>query len=95
MSLLASRGEALLDFACYWLPELVRVLPSRTLVSQRVWRGGYQGRLDTRATLARHLNGEPDVFVTRARHRDFNLPENVFVRSLASRTVRVLDDVVR
>lgn len=93
MSLLASRDSELRDFACYWLPELVRVLPSRALVKQRVWRGGYQGRLDARATLARHIGGEPDVFVTRGRHRDFNLPENVFVRSLASRTVAVLEAV--
>lgn len=90
MSLLAAHSGELEAFAADWLPDLVRVLPSRTLVKRREWRGGYQGRLDVSATLAKRMAGESDVYLTRARFRDFELPENVFVRAVAERTVRLL-----
>lgn len=93
MSLLAAHGDRLREFACYWLPELVRSLPSHSEVEQRTWRGGFHGRLDIRATLPLHINGDRSAFVTRARRRQFDLPENVFVRSLASRTERLLQSL--
>lgn len=93
MSLIAAHDAELHSFATYWLPELVRTLPSRARVEQRTWRGGFHGRLDIPATLQLHTGGDPSAFVTRARRRQFDLPENVFVRSLASRSVRLLESL--
>lgn len=91
MGLLAAHDDVLHEFASYWLPELVRVLPSHTSVQQRAWRGGFQGRLDVPATLQHHLGGDRSVFVTRARRRRWDLPENVLVRGLVARTERLLE----
>lgn len=91
MSLLAAHESELHDFATYWLPELVRSLPSRARVEQRTWRGGFHGRLDIPATMQLHASGDRAAFVTRARRREFDLPENVLVRSLAGRTARLLE----
>jgi hypothetical protein len=91
MSLLAAHDDKLHAFATYWLPELIRSLPSRTHVEQRTWRGGFHGRLDIPATVQLHAAGDRSAFVTRARRRQFDLPENVLVRSLASRTERLLE----
>jgi hypothetical protein len=93
MSLLAAHDEKLHAFATYWLPELIRSLPSRTHVERRTWRGGFHGRLDIPATVQLHMGGDPSAFVTRARRRQFDLPENVLVRSLASRTERLLESL--
>lgn len=93
MSLIAARDTELHSFATYWLPELVRTLPSRAHVEQRTWRGGFHGRLDIPATFQLHSGGDPSAFVTRARRRQFDLPENVFVRSLASRSLRLLESL--
>lgn len=93
MSLLAAHDDKLHAFAAYWLPELIRSLPSQTHVEQRTWRGGFHGRLDIPATVQLRIGGDPSAFVTRARRRQFDLPENVFVRSLASRTERLLDSL--
>jgi len=93
MSLLAAHDGVLHDFATYWLPELVRTLPSRTHVEQRTWRSGFHGRLDIPATDRLHLAGDRSAFVTRARRREFDLPENILVRSLAGRTQRLLESL--
>lgn len=93
MSLLAAHDGELHSFATEWLPELIRALPSRADVEQRTWRGGFHGRLDIPATLQLHAGGDPSAFVTRARRRQFDLPENVFVRSLASRSLRLLESL--
>jgi len=87
-SLFAARMDALRDFSRVHLPELVRTLHARTEVHARTWEGGYQGRLDVRATLAHHLNAGPTRFVTRARRRRFDLPEQILLRA----TVRQLVD---
>lgn len=78
-------AQALDRFATKLLPDLVRRLPSTTLVERRVWEGGFQGRLDVRATLVEHMAGQRTTFVTRARRRSFDLPESVLVRSVAAR----------
>lgn len=94
ISLIAAHTSELRDFASYWLPELARVLPCRARTTAKTWRGGYRGRLDVKNTLVKQLAGERDVFVTRSRHRDFSLPENVFVRTLADRTQEMLGNLV-
>jgi hypothetical protein len=91
MSLLAAHDDKLHEFATYWLPELIRSLPSRARVEQRTWRGGFHGRLDIPATMQLHASGDRSAFITRARRREFDLPENVFVRSLVGRTERLLE----
>jgi hypothetical protein len=93
MSLLAAHEDKLREFATYWLPELIRTLPCRAQVEQRTWRGGFHGRLDIPATLHLHLSGDRSSFVTRARRRQFDLPENILVRSLAGRTERLLESL--
>jgi hypothetical protein len=93
LSLLAAHDDALHDFATFWLPELVRSLPSRSRVEQRTWRGGFHGRLNVPATMQLHASGDRSAFVTRARRREFDLPENVLVRSLAGRTERLLESL--
>ena len=92
-SLLATRQEELRSFALDWLPALVRVLPSRTVVERRVWEGGIQGRLDVKGTLACRLGGRPTAFVTRTRQRQFDLPETILVKAVARRLLQGLTDL--
>ncbi|HEX8703062.1 MAG TPA: hypothetical protein VF815_29765 [Myxococcaceae bacterium] len=80
-SILAAHMGELREFALELLPQLVRVLTARAEVHPKVWQGGYQGRLDVQATLTRHLSGETTRFVTRARKRRFDLPEQILVRA--------------
>jgi len=94
LSLFAAHERELSEFATYWLPDLLRALPSGARVEQRTWRGGYQGRLDLPATMQLRAGGDTSAFVTRARRRRFDLPENVFIRSLAGRTERLAVDLV-
>ncbi|MBV9949149.1 MAG: hypothetical protein JOZ69_20035 [Myxococcales bacterium] len=89
-STLSPRLAMLEEFALRALPELVRSLPSRTDIHQREWEGGFHGRLDLRGTLAHHLGGRRTRFVTRARHREFDLPENELVRAVAGRLLELL-----
>ncbi|MCP3099817.1 hypothetical protein LZ198_13160 [Myxococcus sp. K15C18031901] len=89
-SLFAARMDALRDFAWVQLPELIRTLHARTEVHAKTWEGGYQGRLDVRATLAHHLNGNPTRFVTRARRRRFDLPEQLLLRATVRRLIAEL-----
>lgn len=91
MSLLAAHDDKLYDFSTRWLPDLIRTLPSRAQVEQRTCRGGFHGRLDIPATVQLHLGGDRASFVTRARRRHFDLPENILIRSLAGRTERLLE----
>ncbi|MEJ7733000.1 MAG: hypothetical protein WKG00_27860 [Polyangiaceae bacterium] len=90
VSTLAPRVPELRAFALRDLPDLVRRLPSRTETKRREWEGGFQGRLDVRGTLAYHLAGQSTRFVTRARHRRFDLPENVLVRCISARLLELL-----
>ena len=92
-STLSPHMERLRTFAFEALPELVRALPSRTETVRREWEGGFQGQLDTRATLARWATGQRTIFVTRSRLRSFAVPENVLVRAVASRLLQVLVDL--
>lgn len=94
-STLAPRMDLLRAFVFESLPDLVRRLPSRTESSLREWEGGFAGRLDVRATLAHHLAGRPTRFVTTARTRRFDLPENVLVRVVATRLLAVLEQLRR
>lgn len=89
-STLAPRIPMLRAFALHELPDLVRRLPARTETKLREWEGGFQGRLDVRATLAHHVAGQRTRFVTRARDRRFDLPENVLVRAVGTRLLSVL-----
>jgi hypothetical protein len=84
-SLFTAHSASLADFVSRELPDLIRVLPSRSMVKRRTWEGGYQGRLDVPATLAYRLAGDPVHFVTRARRRTFELPENLLVCGVARR----------
>lgn len=72
------------------VPRLVAALPSQTEVYERRWQEGYQGRLDVRATLAERLSGNPSTFVTRARRRNFDLPETVLLKHVLQRLRREL-----
>ncbi len=92
-ALLAAHLEELRALAVEQLPALVRTLTARTEVHSRVWEGGYQGRLDVRATLQRRLQGEPTSFVTRARRRRFDLPEQLLVRATVRRLLGVLGEL--
>jgi hypothetical protein len=92
-SLIAAKRRLLRDFAGHWLPDLIAVLPSRAEVQRRVWRGGYQGRLDIPATQALHLAGQTATFVTRSRRRAFDLPENVFLKGIVQRTAEILAEL--
>ncbi len=72
------------------VPRLLQVLPTRTEVFPRRWEGGFQGRLDVRATLAAQLVGGPGTFVTRARRRSDDLPETVLLKHVLRRIWREL-----
>jgi hypothetical protein len=93
VSTLSPRMDALKSFAFRLLPDLVRALPSQTEVSRREWEGGFQGRLSLGQTLACWALGQRTHFVTHARRRSFALPENVLVRVVAERLLRVLVDL--
>lgn len=95
VSTLSPRIAMLRDFALRELPELVRRLPARTETVRRDWEGGFQGRLDVRATLPFHLVGQRTHFVTRARTRRFDMPENVLVRAVAVRLLGLLERLRR
>jgi len=90
-SLLSARIEALERLAHHYLPTLCRVLPSTSITEQRLWDGGYQGRLDVRATMAWRIGGDRTHFVTRSRRRSFDLPENVLVRQVARQLVGAIE----
>ncbi len=92
-SLLSAHMDALRELARVQLPQLVRVLTARAEVHPKTWEGGYQGRLDVRATLARHLSGETTRFVTRARRRRFDLPEQVLVRATVKALLAMLAEL--
>jgi hypothetical protein len=89
-STLSPRVPMLRAFALRELPDLVRRLPARTETVRRDWEGGFQGRLDVRTTLAYRLAGQATHFVTRARTRRFDLPENVLVRGVSTRLLGLL-----
>lgn len=72
------------------VPRLLQVLPTRTEVFPRRWEGGFQGRLDVRATLAAQLVGGPGTFITRARRRSDDLPETVLLKHVLRRLGREL-----
>ena len=93
MSLLAAHDAELHRLATYWLPDLARFLPSRMDVERRTWRGGFHGRLDIPATMQLQSGGDCSAFITRARQRRYDLPENVFVRSLVGRSQRLLSSL--
>lgn len=84
-SLLQAEQPALERFLDAELPALLRVLPAQARVVQRTWEGGFQGRLDLRATRRLHESGQTTRFVTRARRRDLALPENLLVRWVCAR----------
>lgn len=89
------RLDHLERFARRQLPDLVRRLPSTTEVQRRVWEGGFQGRLDVRATLIEHMAGQRTRFVTRARRRHFELPETLLLRAVTARLRRGLGQLRR
>lgn len=93
VSTLSPRMESLRDFVSRLLPDLVASLPSQAEILRRDWEGGFQGHLDVRATLACRAAGQKTHFVTRARRRSFSLPENVLVRGVAERLLKVLVDL--
>lgn len=92
-SLIAGRAGALEPF-CRQLADLARALPSQTHVERRVSEGGFHGRLAIRETMAYRLAGLPTRYVTTARKRTFDLPENELVRHVAER-LRLLIESLR
>lgn len=92
VSFLAPRMPDLLAFVDR-VRELVRALPSSTEITQRHWNGGFQGKLDLRATTMLHHQGRRTEFVTRTPRRDFDLPENIVLRSVCERLVVLLTDL--
>jgi len=71
----------------------VRSLPSTTEITQRYWNGGFQGKLDLRTTTLLHAQGRRTEFVTRTPRRDFDLPENIVLRSVCERLYALLKSV--
>jgi hypothetical protein len=92
-SLLSAHMDLLRELALVQLPQLVRTLTARAEVHPKTWEGGYQGRLDVRATLTRHLGGDTTRFVTRARRRRFDLPEQVLVRATVKALLAMLSEL--
>jgi hypothetical protein len=71
----------------------VRSLPSTTEMTQRYWNGGFQGKLDLRTTTLLHAQGRRTEFVTRTPRRDFDVPENIVLRSVCERLHALLKSV--
>ena len=92
-STLAPRISELRAFSTTLLPDLARNLPSRSDITTRDWRGGFQGRLDVRRTITHRISGDPGRFSTSARQRSFGLPENILVRCVAERLRELLVDL--
>jgi hypothetical protein len=92
VSFIAPRMSDLLAFARR-VQEFVRSLPSSSETVRRQWIGGFQGNLDLRSTLTLHHQGRRTEFVTRTPRRDFDLPENVVVRSVCERLVGLLTEL--
>ncbi|WP_437926719.1 hypothetical protein WMF37_48300 [Sorangium sp. So ce291] len=93
VSTLAPRIDELRVFAMELLPHLARNLPSRSDVTTRDWRGGFRGRLDVRRTSYQQASGDRSRYVTQARDPSFALPENILVRAVAERLLRLLIDL--
>lgn len=91
-SFVAPRMTDLLAFVSR-VKELVRALPSTTETTHPHWKGGFQGKLDLRATAMLHQQGRRTEFVTRTPRRDFDLAENVVLRSVCERLVALLADL--
>lgn len=72
------------------VPRLIEALPSQTEVYSRRWEDGFHGRLDVRATIAERLAGSPTTYVTRARRRNYDLPETVLLKHVLARIAREL-----
>lgn len=89
-SLIAGRRDELVEFAEVLLPQLCRVLPSRSETVRRVRQGGFAGRLDIPRTTRFRIAGDPSRFVVRNRRRSFALPENVLVRGVVDELLGVL-----
>jgi len=89
-SLVASRLPQLVRFAEELLPQLCRVLPSRSVIVRRVRDGGFAGRLDIPGTTRLRIAGDVARFVVRNRSRSFDLPENVLVRAVATELCSLL-----
>lgn len=71
----------------------VRALPSTTEITQRYWNGGFQGKLDLRTTTQLHAQGRRTEFVTRTPRRDFDVPENIVLRSMCDRLHALLENL--
>ena len=72
------------------LPQLCRVLPSRSETVRRVRQGGFAGRLHIPRTTRFRIAGDPSRFVVRNRRRSFALPENVLVRGVVEQLLAAL-----
>jgi hypothetical protein len=92
-STLSPRMGELRELALRLLPELVRSLPSQSEAQERHWEGGFQGKLAIAPTLVHWMAGRRTHFVTRSRRRTFDLPENVLVRAVAERLLRLIVDL--
>ena len=73
--------------------EIVPRLPSITESIRRHWQGGYQGNLDVHATIQLRLQGRDTENETRTPRRHYNLAENIVLRSVCDRLLRMLVDL--
>lgn len=90
-SALSPRVEALNELCLRQLPLLSRSLLMHAEVDRRAWEGRVEGKLDVPATLQRRFGGRPTEFVARARVRRRDLPEDVLVKAVSLRLVRMLE----
>lgn len=95
VSIVAVAAEEIHQFATRWLPDLIRNLPSQSVIVRKDWRGGFQGRLDVPATLSARASGASTSFVTRERRRSFDLPETLLLKSVTVRLAGVLESLRR
>ncbi len=90
-SFLSRAIEALHRWVHGPVAQLVRRLPSRSLVEDRVWEGGFRGRLDVPGTLMLWTQGRKTSFRATQRQRDFGLPENLVLRATMRRLAREIE----
>lgn len=92
-SVISPRVRELSELALRQLPLLSRSLFQRAEVDRRVWEGRVEGKLDVAATLKRRLEGRPTEFVARTRRRSLDRLEDILLKAVTRRLVRVLADL--
>lgn len=92
-SALAAHAHAIDAFARVELPRLARFLPARAGIELRAAEGRLEGKLAPQATARLRLEGRPTAFAGLTRRRRVDLPENVLLKSVASRLLRLIREL--